>query len=151
MGTASALPGTLNDFITTIKKFCKRLQLCNELYHIIRKMFEAEYSRRTNNRVELGHVLGKGEMPYGSRDRQARAARQLDMRRPHQLHLGRLLAAPAGLSVLNRLADLLCDASVCPVAPKESTGTKVAGCNALAAHLLWKCRDYCVRGANAPR
>lgn len=61
MGTASALPGTLNDFITTIKKFCKRLQLCNELYHIIRKMFEAEYSRRTNNRVELGHVLGKGK------------------------------------------------------------------------------------------
>ena len=82
-------------------------------------MFEAEYSGRTNNRVELGHVLGKGEMPHGSRDRQTRAARQLDMRRPDRLHLGGLLAAPARLSVFDRLADLLRDESVRPVASKE--------------------------------
>lgn len=149
MGTASTPPGTLNDFITTIKKFCKRLQLCNELYHIFQKMCIAEYPGWTNHRVELGQVFWeKGEMPLGSRDCQARAARQLDMRCPHRLCPGGLLAAPARLSIPYRLADRLRDESVGPVAPKTLASAKMAGCDSLIVHLCRQCRNHCVRGLN---
>lgn len=118
---------------------------------LLAKKFGTEYSRRTNNRVELGHVLRKGEMPHGSRDRQARAARQLDMRRPHRFHPRGLLAHPAGLSVSDRLADRLRDESVRSVAPKKPAGTEMAGRDAIAARLFRKCGNRRIRGVNAPR
>ncbi|MNP51695.1 hypothetical protein D3C76_1460370 [compost metagenome] len=71
------------------------------------------------------------------------------MRRPGRLHLGGLLADPAGLPVFDRLADLLRDESVRLVAPKKFEGAEMAGRDALPAHLFRKRGNHRIRGVNA--